>query len=730
MQEDVPAGQGRRERKDRASAASTESTVGASADTPSMPSASSTEAPSQEQPSASDADEGGVIRWEEQWKNIQQKGLLSMKRLLAHGERDFTRLERHKDSLHAAIDDSRKELVTAARVPSASLGRVKDIFDGLQSFVMTSASEQSTADVHLERASKADALEVLRKQLMTDFEQLLQETIAKITLDRNTKVAAAEAKAHEEKRKYDDLVSRTSAAVELLQEAEVKVINSEAAKAKAVAEVTQSQAADEHRRQAWKEAVTQTLRECTLKAPNEEKAPTGKRRSPPQRGKPEQKRERTAVEVIRQRLEKLSSPGEQLKALISAYEQAKKEEEEKSVEVAREAAEQLVNAQMAAEETAAHVEEGYSKKIAEVTAQWRTEETAHKGLQAQIQKLTLDLSQANTVAREEARQEIKQLDIDHEALKRKVAALTVHLEEKTEKLEKLQEEKKVGEEQTRIEAAALTMLLQKEKARHARTVGELNDSRAAMPRRGGYYFAAAPPKSPTHASRIRHAASLADLHEALGGGENSRPSSPLSPFWDGERRPGSPLSPMSPVGSRGGSPPPGVTTQLAHRTNAYGTSRSAPAFRTSPATAEGGEPSPASRKQQMAVEQVVASDQATAADGSLPPTADLERAGRRMPVQSMDLIKKAPKLKVAAKPKGLPQDSDRIPRGVPQPSDRGKLRGASQESNRSQLRGKPQESDRMRARPMPTIPQESDRNKARAGDSRSGTDREHRRATY
>ncbi len=46
-------------------------------------------------------------------------------------QQDNPRLFAHNEDLEETVTSSRKELVLAARVPSSSLGRVKDIFDEL-----------------------------------------------------------------------------------------------------------------------------------------------------------------------------------------------------------------------------------------------------------------------------------------------------------------------------------------------------------------------------------------------------------------------------------------------------------------------------------------------------------------------------------------------------------------------------------------------------------------------
>lgn len=436
-----------------------------------------------------------------------------------------TRLQSHNDELTESITEARKELVNIARVPSASLGRMKDIFDLLCTNMTKQATELLTEELHERRTAALQAMEGQRKELEQSFHKLLTNTVENLTNNRDWKVAAAKTKQVELQKLYDALVHRTSSSERLLQEAEAKVTSSQLETAKALAQVEKVEAADRRTKETWAEALTKVVDESTLKARKEENVADS--------SKPWRHRQRTANEQLRQDVDRHSSPGEQLKCVVKAYEQAKDEEEERTREAESAAAHHLAAVQEAASKAAAQLEEAIARERAELRGGFEESEVARKGLEAKVAKMTWDLGNANAVAREEARTDIKELEQDYEAMKLSLVDARSEVEAKQKEVLHLREDLRVCRDQFRIESAGLTMLLQKEKYLHQVTAADLRDARAAMPRSGGYYFAAAPaqPVSPPRRSSNHGSGSLptspnladAEHRELLGG---STPSSP------------------------------------------------------------------------------------------------------------------------------------------------------------------------------------------------------------
>ena len=397
---------------------------------------------------------------------------------------DNARLRNTVAELAEAVSEARKELSATAKIPMGSLGRVKDVFDALNKTVSEKVTTLSSVEVAEERTAAREALRRLREELETAARTELKSTVGKLTSDCAERVDAAEAREKTTRKAYTELAQRSASSEELLHKADESVAEAHQATAKAEAAVSQIEAENRKAKEAWENAIEQALADCSLKAHTEEKVQDT--------SKPWRAKQNSAAEQLTKQLDKVTTPGDQLKVLLAAYESARREDDELRAMDVQEAKEALT---MAHEETRAKVKEAIGTwatdrdrllhKLAEKTE--LASESEKKMHMAQS-----DLNKVHKVAQEQAMVKARSLESELKEKNRELKGKQAELDAVRKEVQTWTETHASSEASYRSETAALKTLVAAERTKMYGLHAELEKLRAAGQTRAGYFFSAAP----------------------------------------------------------------------------------------------------------------------------------------------------------------------------------------------------------------------------------------------
>ena len=413
-------------------------------------------------------------------------------------DQDNDKLRELVADMTEAVTEARKAITTAAKVSSAALGRVKDVFDKLAVCVGEKATAFSRAEMAAERANAAEALRNEELRWETQSKERLEAKIHEITTERDASVKEAREREKQIKEAFEELQNRSENSEELLQASEESLRKAEEQAKKVAAKKKKIDESFATSKEQWAEAMMEILQACTLKAQWEETPQEAKQGDS---SKPWRAKQRSVAEQIQKDLDKLEEglkkahgnvwmPGEQFKLVVAAYEESTRYKDEKLARQSQEAQDEIAYLKTAGDEERVQLRQ-------QLQATREALETITQESQAKEAKLQQELTNVSKVAKEEARTDAKKLEGRVEELMKETAEFKTALDEMKKEVATARDDLKV-QVAAREEAEEKShSMISRHNQKLAALVATLNDARAAACN-GGYYFAAAPTPQKRH----------------------------------------------------------------------------------------------------------------------------------------------------------------------------------------------------------------------------------------
>ena len=234
-------------------------------------------------------------------------------------------------SLREVVMAARDSLQATVKVPVTSIGRMQDAFARLAEEVCANVGAMAEAELAAARqalSQQAEAFEaeiartqqaaveaVASQQAALDVEvaRLVAEKTSAACAERDSAVAEAVEREKRVRDELEALIARTSNSSAIIAESEEKLQKATAAGAKLSDKVSTLQDAAKRQKEQWSTELAETLRTCTLAADA-----MAASRGEVDESRPWRMRKVTEAEQMIKNVERLESPGLQLKALIAA----------------------------------------------------------------------------------------------------------------------------------------------------------------------------------------------------------------------------------------------------------------------------------------------------------------------------------------------------------------------------------------------------------------------------
>ena len=436
-------------------------------------------------------------------------------------EADNDKLRSLVADLTESVHDARKEVTVEARVPSSALGRLKQVFDSLAVEVGEKVSSFSKTELGHERQRASDELHSQATRLEAEFDERLKTQIDDLTAKHAEALGEATRLEKEATKAFKDLKSRSENSEELLQNSEDAHRKAEEKAQKAIAGKAKLDENLKKTKDAWAECVTHILEACTLKAQRVEED-----RDDP--SKPWRAKQRSLAEKIQKDLDKLEEiakkthgvwvPGEQLKFIAAAYEEAKKTQEEQTSKQLHDLRDDVARAKAEVARVKTEGEEELTSLRTQLQAALELQSTSSKEAAKRESALQLELGKASKVAKEQAGTDVKRLEGELEQVAAELATAQADLQLAQNDLAAREQELEVQVASRGLAEEQLQTIHTKHNAKLSALWALLHDARSAGTH-GGYYFAAAPMKQ-----KLRSPRSISP-----GGSPEREPGSPPSP---------------------------------------------------------------------------------------------------------------------------------------------------------------------------------------------------------
>ena len=429
--------------------------------------------------------------------------------------------ERLRDLLtavSATMETASKELMTSAKIPVASFGRVKDVVDKLKAQQVETIALAWKAEQTELRTAAAEKLDAVQSEVGSVFQKQFADMERKLKAERDQQIEEANKELKQLRKDHKELKDRSEGSEDLLAKGELAV-NAEKAKVEVLeVQVKKLEENVVRNKEAWAAALSEILASCTLEPDKQEEKVQDNSRM-------WRAKQKTTAELLRSEVDKCKTAEDQLRCMMTKYEDAKVVAEELLV-VERKAIIEEHKKQAQAEERFKVELKAVEDKVSEVQKLLEAEEARSLGFQNQLTSI-------HKTAKQEARDETKEIETE---LNEKVVAIETELNEKSVALEKVTAKLTETQKQFTTYVESSGLLLHREQAKLATAVAHLKSAQAAQ-KNGGYYFAAAPAKPDL---RIQ---APGDFGEDDDERRYPHPSIPGSPFYG-----------RSPISSPDGSP--------------------------------------------------------------------------------------------------------------------------------------------------------------------------------
>jgi hypothetical protein len=428
-------------------------------------------------------------------------------------EPDMERIQACYSDVRVAVSMARTKVQGQGQTGSqaAYMARVRDIFTTLTDHVETTVSEFSTDETananrqleaslraHAERyeaeisSLRKESLEQLERQkteLQEEHSRELGEKVGRLTQERDQLIKQQKSREAELEIRFG---LNTGSSGEQLDKSEAALARQEAASAKAQAKqlqekVNKLQDGARKAKDEWAAAVTEitaTVKngKSALNAAFEVRATEPEDASRPWRAK-----RATPVEQLNKLLEKHELPGEQLKALVGAYEEAMRQAQKNASDATALAEKSTAHAKAAATEMNERLRaERLELRLYEnvLKLELRDSETSMTGMNEMITKLQKELKEVEAVAREKARVESRRLEGELEAKQGEIESLR-------REIASLKESREAADEKHKTEVHLLRSSLERMQSKLNACSKALSMTQAAGSH-GGYYCSGAP----------------------------------------------------------------------------------------------------------------------------------------------------------------------------------------------------------------------------------------------